>query len=89
MPPDLALLSTLTGWNYPGLELIFMVPKVFELLKFDCTIKFDSAELNLIVSACNMPSKCGFYAVLFKQVLSTQQTESNGNKIKSRYIVCQ
>ena len=37
MPPDLALLSTLTGSNYPCLELIFMVPKVFEPLKFDCT----------------------------------------------------
>ena len=36
MPPDLALLSTLNGSNYPCLELIFMVPKVFEPLKFDC-----------------------------------------------------
>ena len=40
MPPDLALLSTLNGSNYPCLELIFMVPKVFEPLKFDCTLKF-------------------------------------------------
>ena len=37
MPPHLALLSILTGLNYPCLELIFMVPKVFEPLKFDCT----------------------------------------------------
>ena len=36
MPPDLALLSTLIGSNYPCLELMFMVPKVFEPLKFDC-----------------------------------------------------
>ena len=36
MPPDLAPLSTLNGSNYPCLELIFMVPKVFEPLKFDC-----------------------------------------------------
>ena len=36
MPPDLALLSTLIGSNYPCLELIFMVPQVFEPLKFDC-----------------------------------------------------
>ena len=34
MPPDLALLSTLIGSNYPCLELIFMVPKVFEPLEF-------------------------------------------------------
>ena len=38
MPPDLALLSTLIGSNYPCLELIFMVPKVFKPLKFDCII---------------------------------------------------
>ena len=37
LPPDLALLSTLIGSNFPCLELIFMVPKVFEPLKFDCT----------------------------------------------------
>ena len=36
MPLDLALLSTLIGWNHPCFELIFMVPKVFEPLKFDC-----------------------------------------------------
>ena len=36
MPPDLALLSTLIGSNYPCLELFFMVPKVFEPLEFDC-----------------------------------------------------
>ena len=36
MPSDQALLSTLIGSNYPGLELIFMVPKMFDPLKFDC-----------------------------------------------------
>ena len=36
MPPDLALLSTLIGSNYPCLEPSFMVPKVFEPLKFEC-----------------------------------------------------
>ena len=36
MPPDLALLSTLIGSNYACLELICIVPKVFEPLKFDC-----------------------------------------------------
>ena len=30
------LSSTLIRSNYPSLELIFMVPKVFEPLKFDC-----------------------------------------------------
>ena len=38
LPPDLALSSTLIGSNYPCLELIFMVPKVFEPLKFDCIL---------------------------------------------------
>ena len=36
MPFDLALLPTLFGSNHPCLELIFMVPKVFEPLMFDC-----------------------------------------------------
>ena len=40
MPPDLALSLTLIGSNYPCLELIFMVPKVFEPLKFDCSLKY-------------------------------------------------
>ena len=38
MPPDLALLSTLIGSKNPScLELIFMIRKVFEPLKFDCS----------------------------------------------------
>ena len=37
MPPEMALLSTLIGSNYSCHELIFMVPKVFEPLKFDCS----------------------------------------------------
>ena len=36
MPSDLVLLSTLIGSNYPCLELIFMVPEVFEPLRFNC-----------------------------------------------------
>ena len=38
MLPDLALLSTLIGSNYSCLELILMVPKLFEPLKFYCRI---------------------------------------------------
>ena len=34
--PDLALELTLISSNYPCLEHIFMVPKVFETLKFYC-----------------------------------------------------
>ena len=44
MPPDLALLSTLTDSNYPCFELILLVPKVFEQLKLDCIKK---KKLNL------------------------------------------
>ena len=40
MPPDLSLWLTLISSNYLCLEHIFMmVPKVFEPLKFDCSIK--------------------------------------------------
>ena len=41
MSNDLAQLSTIISSNYPCLELIFMVPQVFEPLKFDCTKKID------------------------------------------------
>ena len=44
MPPGLALLSTLIDSNNPCLEIIFMVPKMFEPLKFDCIYFYD---LNL------------------------------------------
>ena len=47
LPPDLALLSTLIGSNYPCLELISMVPKVFEPLKFDL-ISFALADLIFV-----------------------------------------
>ena len=52
MPPDLALLSTLTGSNYPCLELVFIVPKVFEPLKFDCSlnVRVHVGEIILPVS---------------------------------------
>ena len=46
MPPDLALFSTLIGSNYPCLELIVMVPKVFEPLKFDCKYHVNTMQVN-------------------------------------------
>ena len=39
MPPDLALCLTLISSKYPCLEHIFMVPKVFEPLKFHCMVR--------------------------------------------------
>ena len=36
MPPDLTLWLTLISSNYPCLKHIFVVPKVFEPLKFYC-----------------------------------------------------
>ena len=61
MPPDVALLSALIGSNYPCLELIFMVPKVFEPLKFDCNIcsygkKFWGLKNKLEIAMVNEPS---------------------------------
>ena len=51
MPPDLALSSTLIGSNYPCLELIFMVPKVFEPLKFNCNSDSHSYNTEFWVSS--------------------------------------
>ena len=50
MPPDLAPLSTLTGSNYPCLELIFMVPKVFKPLKFDCISSLHPQQKQLVLN---------------------------------------
>ena len=38
LPPDLAPCITLNGTNYQNLEQIYMVPKMFEPLKFDCIL---------------------------------------------------
>ena len=48
MPPYLALLSTLIGSNYPCLELIFMVPKGFEPMEFDCIMFLSTPHLLII-----------------------------------------
>ena len=48
MTPDLALSSTIIGSNFPCLELIYMVPKVFEPLKFDCII-FIRSKIGVLI----------------------------------------
>ena len=50
MQPDRTLLSTLISSKYPCLELIFMVPKVFEPLKFDCSM----FSLAFITKICQL-----------------------------------
>ena len=50
IPPDLALLSTLIGSNYPCLEQVFMVPKVFEPLKFDCICLIRARPADVIAN---------------------------------------
>ena len=69
MPPDLALLSTLIGSNYPCLELIFMVPKVFEALKFDCILFFNELLCSDLSCLSVMPLlspvwSCMYFALL-------------------------
>ena len=51
MSPDLALLSTFIGSNYPCLELICMVPSVFEPFKFDCINFTVPGLVNVFVAA--------------------------------------
>ena len=43
--PDLAPCLTLSGSNYPCLEQFSMVPKMFEPLKFDCTIQIKLSQV--------------------------------------------
>ena len=59
MPPDLAQGLTLISSNYPCLELIIMVPKVFEPLEFDC-INVNSAFLAITTN-----KKLSFHAKTF------------------------
>ena len=47
MPPDFALRLTLISSNYPCLELIFIVPKVFQPLKFDCITGWSGGAMVL------------------------------------------
>ena len=57
--PDLALLSTLIGSNYPFLELIFMVPEVFEPLKFDCNNNnHDNYDNNKKIMRTSVSESC-------------------------------
>ena len=51
MPPDLALLSILIGSNYPSRELIFIVPKVFEPLKFFPFPTESKIRVNILFAA--------------------------------------
>ena len=49
-PPDIALWLTLINSNYPSLELIFMVLKVFEPLKFDCILLLHIIRLCQVIT---------------------------------------
>ena len=56
--PDLAACLTLSGSNYPYLEHIFMVPKMFEPLKLVCictALELSTPQLLLdLISAHNI-----------------------------------
>ena len=67
MSPDLALSSTLIGSNYPCLELIFMVPKVFEPLKFDCICSQHLKIYDIQSMSILMPTKMTH--IFFKHLL--------------------
>ena len=74
MPRDLVLLSTFNGSNYPCLELIFMVPKEFEPLKFDCISTATADFLNHITNL--KPFKFAFFEVALLQTNDTGQSFS-------------
>ena len=47
LPPDLVLSFTLSGSNYPCFEQIYIVSKMFELLRLDFTNKNELQQKNL------------------------------------------
>ena len=70
MPPDLAFLSTLIGSNYPCLELIFIVPKMFEPSKFDCIftlVSIKTLTTNLIFKSAKTEALKHLYATTSNQ----------------------
>ena len=68
MPPDLALLSTLIGSNYSCLQLIFIVPKVFEPFKIDCKCLYFLINKTAMVTVLMHPTsdQANFLALFFK-----------------------
>ena len=65
LSPNLAQLLTLSGSNYPYLEQIFMVPKMFEPLRFDCIVGPDQnlALILIKLKIINMCSVCVQFSV--------------------------
>ena len=89
MSPDLALLSTLTGSNYPCLELILMVPKVFEPLKFDCISKSTASfckkmqetfavshflAKNIMIIILHFPQNMSFFLYIFQNAHKVRES---------------
>ena len=62
--PDLAPWLTLSGSNYPCLEQIFTVLKMFEPLKFDCIISHWEANCTWGIPSEKEPSRtCKFWSM--------------------------
>ena len=78
MHPDLGLLSTLIGWKYPCLELFFMVPKVFEPLKFDCILLDLRSTLRYQFEI--LRADCSFNADIFMACMDTRNIRVNRKK---------
>ena len=56
LPSELALWLTPSGSSYPRLKQIFIIPKMFEPLKFDCNfcsdLRFKSVLMLGVISEC-------------------------------------
>ena len=87
MPPDLALLSTLIGSNYPCLELIFMVPKVFEPLKFDYSY---IEVMNFVSELCEYPlhNVCNICAIKLTSATDTVMCLNIGTPTSNKFSTC-
>ena len=81
---DLALWLTLSGANNPYLELIFMVPRLFEPLRFDCNIFYFSiayvvnTHLNCLESSRQVEAiQMGTHNICFYTLIEVFQTSTN------------
>ena len=69
MPPDLALLATLTSSNYPCLEHVFMVSNVFAAIDVRLYFVFLTGVIFLLFYRHKLTDKHNFVDILYHVIL--------------------
>ena len=88
-----ALLLTLSGSDYPCLEQISMVPKMFEPLKFDCNYKSSAQYVYAYLSCVMAKLSSDKYKVLtahtvYASWLGHTWLNSFGARFQTTFVAC-